>query len=256
MALSSGILLHMSDAQLQGKVAVVTGASSGIGLAIAESLTSEGVSVVMCGRSGEALSASVEQIASASGSDGPPRRVEMYAADVRDPSQMVSLMANAVDTFGRLDILINNAGVGRFRSLAELSVEDWRSVLETNLSGVFFACHAAVPLLRSGGGGWIINISSLAGSHPFAGGAAYCASKAGLNALSEVLMQELRDDDIRVSCVAPGSVDTRFGDAREGSSASWKLDSSDVARVVVDLLKHHTRSLPSRVEIRPSRPRK
>lgn len=248
--------MHMSDAQLQGKVAVVTGASSGIGQAIAASLTSEGVDVVMCSRSAEALSVSAEQNASAFGSNGPPGRVGIYAADVREPSQMVSLMAHAVDTFGRLDILINNAGVGRFQPLMGLSIEDWRSVLETNLNGVFFACHAAIPLLRSGGGGWIISISSLAGNHPFVGGAAYCASKAGLNALSDVLMQELRDDDIRVSCVAPGSVDTRFGGAKKGLSASWKLDPSDVARVVLDLLKHDSRSLPSRVEIRPSRPRK
>ena len=242
----------MSDAQLQGKVAVVSGASEGIGLAITTVLTSEGVDVVMCGRSADALLKAVEQVVT-----GPrPGRVEVYAADVRDPSQMDSLMARAVNTFGRLDILINNAGVGLFQPLAEVSIEDWRTVLETNLSGVFFACHAAIPLLRRGGGGWIINVSSLAGSHPFRGGAAYCASKAGLNALSEVLVQELRDDDIRVSCVAPGSVNTRFGSASDGSSATWKLDPIDVARVVLDLLNHPPRSLPSRVEIRPSHTRK
>ena len=165
-------------------------------------------------------------------------------------------MAKAIDTFGRLDVLINNAGVRLFQPLAEQSVADWQTVIETNLSGVFFACRAAIPLLQRGGGGWIINISSLAGSHPFAGGAAYCASKAGLNSLTEALMQELRHDDIRVSCVAPGSVDTHFGGGHRGASASWKLDQDDVARVVVDLLKHNPRSLPSRVEIRPSRPRK
>jgi 3-oxoacyl-[acyl-carrier protein] reductase len=245
----------MSDAQLQGMVAVITGASQGIGQAIASSLASEGVDVVMCSRSADALSQAVGHVVAASQSDRRQGRVEAYTADVRDPSQMDSLMAKAVDTFGRLDILINNAGVGRFQPLAELSVEDWRTVLETNLSGVFFACHAAIPLLRRGSGGWIINVSSLAGSHPFPGGAAYCASKAGLNALSEVLMQELRDDDIRVSCVAPGSVSTRFGEA-DDSSAVWKLDRDDVARVVLNLLNHHPRSLPSRVEIRPSRPRK
>ena len=246
----------MSNAQLQGRVAVVTGASQGIGQAITMSLASEGVDVVMCSHSPDALSKAVGHVADASRSDRRQGRVEAYAADVRDPSQMDSLMAKAVDTFGRLDILINNAGVGRFQQLAELSVEHWRTVLETNLSGVFFACHAAIPRLRRGGGGWIINVSSLAGSHPFPGGAAYCASKAGLNALSEVLMQELRDDDIRVSCVAPGSVNTRFGGATDGSSAVWKLDRDDVARVVLDLLNHHPRSLPSRVEIRPSRPLK
>ena len=246
----------MRDTQLQGQVAVVTGASHGIGQAITSSLTSEGVDVVMCSRSADALSEAVKHVASASRSGRRNGRVEAYAADVRDPSQMDALMARVIDAYGRLDILVNNAGVGRFQPLADLSVEDWRAVLETNLSGVFFACRAAVPLLQRGGGGWIINVSSLAGNHPFPGGAAYCASKAGLNALSEVLMQELRDDDIRVSCVAPGSVDTRFGGANAGASAAWKLDRGDVAQVVVDLLKHHHRSLPSRVEIRPSRPRR
>ncbi len=246
----------MSDAQLQGKVAVVSGASQGIGQAITASLTSEGVDVVMCGRSADALLKAVEQVVIGPRPGCQQGRVEVYAADVRDPSQMDSLMARAVNTFGRLDILINNAGVGLFQPLAELSIEDWRTVLETNLSGVFFACHAAIPLLRRGGGGWIINVSSLAGSHPFIGGAAYCASKAGLNALSEVLVQELRDDDIRVSCVAPGSVDTRFGGANDGLSATWKLDPIDVAHVVLDLLSHPPRSLPSRVEIRPSHTRK
>ena len=246
----------MSVAQLQGQVAVVTGASQGIGQAIALALTSEGVDVVMCSRSADGLSEAVASVTDAPRTDRRQGRVEAFAADVRDPSQMDSLMARAVKTFGRLDILVNNAGVGRFQPLADLSVEDWRTVLETNLSGVFFACHAAIPRLRHGGGGWIINVSSLAGRHPFPGGAAYCASKAGLDALSEVLMQELRDDDIRVSCVAPGSVDTRFGGSNAGSSATWKLGRTDVARVVLELLSHHPRSLPSRVEIRPSRPRK
>jgi len=246
----------MSVAQLQGQVAVVTGASQGIGQAIVSALTLEGVDVVMCSRSRDGLSEAVANVRNASRTDRRQGRVESFAADVRDPSQMDSLMASAVKTFGRLDILVNNAGVGRFQPLAELSVEDWRTVIETNLSGVFFACHAAISRLRDGGGGWIINVSSLAGQHPFPGGAAYCASKAGLDALSEVLMQELRDDDIRVSCVAPGSVDTRFGGANAGSSATWKLDRNDVAQVVLELLNHHPRSLPSRVEIRPSRPRK
>ena len=127
--------------------------------------------------------------------------------------------------------------------------------METNLGGVFHCCRAAVPVLRRRGGGWIVNISSLAGSHPFAGAAAYCASKAGVNALSEALMQEVRHEGIRVCCVAPGSVDTRFaGDPP--ADTSWKLTDGDVARVVVDLLQHDPRSLPSRVEIRPARPRR
>lgn len=244
----------MTDVQLESRVAVVTGASRGIGLAIATELASQGLNVMMSGRSTDLLSSVAQQIATTVRSEKQSGRIESYTADVRDPVQMEDLMAKTVDTFGRLDILINNAGVGHFQELAELSVEDWNKVIETNLSGVFFACRAAIPLLKVSRGGWIINISSLAGSHPFTGGAAYCASKAGLDSVSQVLMQELRYDNIRVSCVAPGSVDTRFSGNDQISSVTKKLDPRDIAQVIVDLLGHEPRSLPSRVEIRPSQP--
>ena len=246
--------MHMTDVQLESRVAVVTGASRGIGLAIATELASQGLNVMMSGRSTDLLSSVAQQIATTVRSEKQSGRIESYTADVRDPVQMEDLMAKTVDTFGRLDILINNAGVGHFQELAELSVEDWNKVIETNLSGVFFACRAAIPLLKVSRGGWIINISSLAGSHPFTGGAAYCASKAGLDSVSQVLMQELRYDNIRVSCVAPGSVDTRFSGNDQISSVTKKLDPRDIAQVIVDLLGHEPRSLPSRVEIRPSQP--
>jgi NAD(P)-dependent dehydrogenase (short-subunit alcohol dehydrogenase family) len=151
---------------------------------------------------------------------------------------------------------VNNAGVGRFASVADMSLEDWRQVIDTNLSGVFYCCRAAIPPMKTRGAGFIINISSLAGKNPFTGGAAYCASKTGLNAFSEALMQEVRYDNIRVSCVMPGSVSTGFGDRGSSGEADWKLAPDDVARVVVDLIAHDPRSLPSRVELRPSRPRK
>jgi len=246
----------MSDIQLESRVAVVTGASRGIGQAIATALASQGLNVMMSGRSADLLSSVAQQIATTLRSEKQSGRIETHTADVRDPVQMEDLMAKTVDTFGRLDILINNAGVGHFQELVELSVEDWNKVIETNLSGVFFACRAAIPLLKVSRGGWIINISSLAGSHPFTGGAAYCASKAGLDAVSEVLMQELRYDNIRVSCVAPGSVDTRFSGNDQVSSVTRKLEPRDVAKVIVDLLGHESKSLPSRVEIRPLQPRK
>ena len=137
-----------------------------------------------------------------------------------------------------------------------MSVDEWRQVIDTNLSAVFYCCHAAIPHLRRRGAGWIVNISSLAGKNAFAGGAAYCASKSGLNAFSEALMQEVRDDNIRVSYIMPGSVSTGFGDRGVGGEADWKLSPQDVARTVVDLIAHDPRSLPSRVELRPSRPRK
>ena len=248
--------MYMNEAELAGKVAVVTGGSRGIGLAIAGALVEEGVDVVVWGRSAEDLAKAKEQLTSLGSEDRPGGRVETVEVDIRDSSQVEAAMMRAVARFGGLDIVVNNAGVGRFQELTELSVEDWLAVIETNLNGVFFVCRSAIPLMRQRAGGWIINVSSLAGNHPFAGGSAYCASKAGLNALSEVLMQEVRHDDIRVSCVAPGSVDTRFTGPGESPGKAWKLAASDVARVVLDLLRHDPRSLPSRVEIRPSRPRK
>src|SRR5262249_33885186 len=151
--------------------------------------------------------------------------------------------------------VINNAGVGIFNDVASMTPEQWAEVIDTNLTGVFYACHAAIPHLRRRGAGFIINISSLAGKNPFASAAAYCASKAGLNAFSESLMQELRYEGIRVSYVMPGSVATGFSGNPSGG-ADWKISPDEVADVVIGLLRHHPRSLPSRVELRPSRPRK
>ena len=241
---------------LKGKVALVTGGSRGIGLAIATALILQRVDVVVVGRSAEALSKAHDLLVKSASTGVETGRAESVRADVSDPSQAEQAIGHAVKRFGGLDVLINNAGVGRFRELADLSIADWREVIGTNLDGAFFCCRAVLPALRHRGGGWIINVSSLAGSNPFAGGTAYCASKAGLDAMSEALMQEVRHDNIRVSSVVPGSVDTTFGDSDRPSAGGWKLSADDVARVVVDLLRHDPRSLPSRVEIRPSRPRR
>lgn len=245
----------LSEGQLVGKVAVVTGGSRGIGLAVAEELISFGCDVVVSGRSADALDEARVRLARRSSNDGAGRNTALQA-DVRDAGDAERIVASTVTQFGGLDILINNAGVGHFESVADQSVEDWKQVIDTNLSGVFYACRAAIPQMRERGGGWILNISSLAGSHPFANGAAYCASKAGLDAFTTSLMQELRFENIRVSSVAPGSVGTAFAGEGRHATAPWKLRASDIARVVVDLLGHDARSLPSRVEIRPSRPRK
>jgi NAD(P)-dependent dehydrogenase (short-subunit alcohol dehydrogenase family) len=164
-------------------------------------------------------------------------------------------ISRAAAEFGGLDILVNNAGVGLFRAVADMSVDEWHTIIDTNLSGVFYGCRAAVPHLRARGGGWIINISSLASKNPFPEAAAYCASKAALNAFSEALMQEVRYDGIRVAYVMPGSVRTEFA-ARVPGSDDWRLSPDDVAQVVVDLVAHPPRSLPSAVEIRPSKPPK
>lgn len=165
------------------------------------------------------------------------------------------MVARSVARFGGLDYLVNNAGIGVFSHVADMTPAQWAQTIDTNLTGVYNCCHAVIPHLRLRGGGYIINISSLAGTNAFVGAAAYCASKAGLNAFSEALMQELRHENIRVSYVMPGSVATAFaGDEKKG--ADWKIAPSDVAEVVLDLLHMNPRSLPSRVELRPSRPSK
>ncbi len=240
--------------RFSGKVALVTGGSRGIGLAIAETLVAGGAMVVVSGRSAAALSEAHTRLAAlgAGGAD----RVAVLRGDLREESTAERAVGTAADRFGGLDILINNAGVGRFHDVATFPADAWREVIETNLNAVFYCCRAAIPFMRQRGSGWIINVSSLAGSHPFATGAAYCASKAGLDAFTVALMQELRHDDIRVSVVAPGSVGTSFAGGDRHAVAPWKLTAADVARAVADLLSHEARSLPSRIELRPSRPRK
>ena len=183
-------------------------------------------------------------------------------ADVGDEADVARLFETVAQSLGGLDILVNNAGVGVFVPVEDTSLEQWRRVVDTNLTGVFLCSKQAVPLMRARGGGWIINVSSLASTNPFAGGATYCASKAGLNAFGDALMQEVRHDGIRVASVLPGSVRTGFMSraraAGVGSTAEddWKLAPEDVAQAVVDLVSHPTRSLPSRIEIRPARPPK
>jgi NAD(P)-dependent dehydrogenase (short-subunit alcohol dehydrogenase family) len=232
---------------LSGKVAVVTGGSRGIGFAIADALARDGASVVVGGTSASHLEAAAKALAAH------PGRVSAVQADVRRYTDVESLMSTAVADFGGLDILINNAGVGVFKPVADTTVEEWHRVLDTNLSGVFYCCHAAIPHMKRRGGGWIINVSSLASKNAFVNGGVYCASKSALNAFSETLMQEVRYDGIRVAYVLPGSVNTGFG-GLSNTKSEWALMPEDVARAVVDLVSFPARSLPSRVEIRPAQP--
>jgi 3-oxoacyl-[acyl-carrier protein] reductase len=230
-------------------VGIVTGGSKGIGLAIARAFLERGMQVTISARKDADLQEAARRL---SGGD----RILAVRADVREPADAQRLVEETVRRFGGVDVLVNNAGVGRFSNVADMSLDDWRQVIDTNLSGVFYCSRAAIPAMKTRGAGFIINISSLAGKNAFTSGAAYCASKAGLNAFSEALMQEVRYDNIRVSYVMPGSVSTGFGDHLSSGEADWKLAPDDVAKVVVDLIAHDARSLPSRVELRPSRPRK
>jgi 3-oxoacyl-[acyl-carrier protein] reductase len=236
---------------LRGKVALVTGGSRGIGLAIARALAADGVNVSVTGLNDAHLSAARPAIESAG-----PSSVETLRADVRRYDDIERAINATVGRFGGLDILINNAGVGIFADVADMTPAQWSEVMDTNITGLFYACHAAIPHLRRRGAGYIINISSLAGSNPFVRGAAYCASKAAVNAFSESLMQEVRYDNIRVSCIAPGSVATEFAQGDAARGADWKVAPEEVGDVVMNLLRHPFRSLPSRVELRPTRPPK
>jgi len=229
------------------KTALVTGGTKGIGRAIAESLIKAGARVTITARNEDEINAAVSQL-NAIG----PGTATGHVCDVRDYNQVKSVFGD----LDGLDILINNAGVGIFASVESMSVEDFHTVLETNVFGVFYCCHEAIPLMKKRGGGYIINISSLAGANPHAEMAAYNASKFGLNGFSEALMQEVRHDNIKVSYIMPGSVNTEFGGDEPSDTKSWQLQPNDIAQVVMDLLEFPDRALPSRIEIRPSRPPK
>ncbi len=231
--------------------AIVTGGTRGIGLAVASALVKAGARVMITGLDRARLDAAVAGLVRAAGDAA---RVTGAVADVRHRADVEAVVGEAERRFGGLDTLVNNAGVGTFADVADMTDEDWRRVIDTNLTGVFHATRAAIPAMRRAGGGWIVNIASLAGRNYFAGGAAYCASKAGLVAFSEAVMQEVRHDGIRVSVVMPGSVATGFSGNAVTTADTWKLSPDDVAECVVDLLRHPDRSLPSKIEIRPSRP--
>ena len=236
---------------LKNKTAIVTGGTKGIGRAIAEALIGEGLTVCISARNQNEIDEAVKQL-----SKSQTGRAIGFVCDVRVYDQVQALINHVVKELGGLDILVNNAGIGTFDTVEETSPEDFRATLETNLFGVFYCCHEAIPQMKKRGRGYIINISSLAGVNAHPRMAAYNASKFGLNGFSEALMQEVRHDNIKVTYIMPGSVNTEFGGDSPGNEKSWQLTPQDVARVVTDLLHHDDRSLPSRVEIRPSKPPK
>ena len=231
---------------LTDKHALVTGGTRGIGRAIAEHLLDEGASVAICGRDPRSTAKAVGELRTRGNAIG-------IAADVADPASVAQLFRFVAENFEGLDILVNNAGVGVFRPTGDLTVDDWKQVIETNLSGVFYCSREALPLMKRRGGGYVINVSSLAGKNPFAGGAAYNASKFGLNGFSEAMMLDHRYDNIRVSYIMPGSVSTEFG---FGGGADWKIAPDDIASIVMALLRMPERTLVSRVEVRPTKPKK
>ena len=235
--------------QLAGKVALVTGSSKGIGFAIAEVLLGAGASVVVSARNPVGVTTALSRLAKRS--DG---NVVGIPCDVRRYPEVQEMFRRVAAELGGLDILVNNAGVGGFGRVSEIPVDTWDQVIGTNLTGVFYCCREAIPLLRARGGGWIINMASLAGKNAMVDGAAYCASKFGLVGFSESLMLDVRYDNIRVNYLMPGSVATEFNNRTPSAADRWRIQPEDIAQIVLDLLTMPARTMPSRVEIRPSQP--
>lgn len=229
------------------KSALITGASKGIGLSVARALIADGYAVTITSRN----AAEIAQVAAELGAGA-----RGVACDVKDPAAVQAEVDAHVQAFGGLDVLFVNAGVGHFGNIADLSIQEWQDVIDTNLSGAFYTVKAAIPAL-SQRGGYIFTLSSLAGKNPLPGGGAYNASKFGLNGLSEVMNLDLRDRGIKVTQIMPGSVATHFaGHTPDAEKDAWKIQPEDLAQLTVDLLHMPQRTLPSRVEVRPSRPPK
>ena len=249
-----------SPLPLTGQAALVTGGTRGIGRAVAASLLEAGAQVVLTGTRREAAEETAEQLNAASRSGAISHGA---LCDVTDDGSVTALAAFVRERCGRLDILVNNAGVGIYRPTPDLSLDDFRQVVETNLTGVFRVTKACLPLLLQAGeaphndqpsGATIVNIGSLAGRHPFKGGVAYNASKFGLIGLSEAMMLDLRNEGIRVATVMPGSVATGFAGRSADDGEEWKLSPEDVAEAVLAVVLQRSQALASRIELRPSRP--
>ncbi len=229
-------------------VVLITGGSKGIGRSTAEALVDAGAHVAITARNAEG----VREVAQELGARGGGRAIGI-AMDVRDYDQQRDAVAETVAAFGRLDGLVANAGVGRFGSIADLSVEDWHAVIDTNLTGVFYSIKAALEALTASEG-TIVTIGSLAGANFFAGGSAYNASKFALAGFTQAVMLDLRERGIKVSTIMPGSVATAFGGREPGPDDAWKIQGEDIAEMILYLFRTHPRSLPSKIEVRPSRP--
>lgn len=231
---------------LAGQVAVITGAGRGIGAAIARKLAHLGATSVLCGRTQSTLDETAEAIRDAKG------KAEVIPCDVTVFHQMEHAAARVESTFGRLDILVNNAGIGGFNGpLHQLEPAEWDSIINTNLRGVFYSIHVFAPLMIRNYSGHIINISSLAGKNPLRNGAAYAASKWGLNGLTYSVAEELRSQQIRVSVVCPGSTETELG-PHTGKDHSKMLQPEDIAHAVAMLVTQAPQSFVSEILIRPT----
>ncbi|MDT0685777.1 SDR family oxidoreductase [Autumnicola psychrophila] len=234
--------------KLEGKVAFITGGTKGIGYGVAESLLALGMKVAITSRSAERAEEAAKQLQSR----GEVLGVE---ADVRQFESQEKAIKEVTDKWGQIDVVVANAGVGHFGSIDDLTLEQWQDTIDTNLTGVFYSAKASLDTLEKSKG-YLITISSLAGTNFFTGGAAYNASKFGLTGFTQAVMLDLRQKGINVSTIMPGSVATHFNDHTPSPEDSWKIQPEDIGELVVDLLKMNPRTLPSKIEVRPSQPPK
>jgi NAD(P)-dependent dehydrogenase (short-subunit alcohol dehydrogenase family) len=232
------------------RIAIVTGGSRGIGRAVVEALAGDGWRIYFCSKSADSVESAAKELTGRFGD-----RIAGRPVDVREQDQVDAFTDWVAGEGGGVDCLVNNAGLGRFGAVDELSGDQWREVLRTNLDGCFYFIRAVAPVMKRRGGGTILNVASLAARNPFAGGSAYNASKFGLLGLSDAAMLDLRHDGVRVAAILPGSVETEFHRTRRDDT-SWMLSPEDVARACLDVLAYPDRSLASRIELRPSRPPK
>ncbi len=233
---------------LENKIALITGGSKGIGYGIAEALMEKGMKVAITSRS----QANAEEAAAKLNKSGRGEALGLVA-DVRDYDSQQKAVDQLMKKYGQLDLLVANAGIGHFASIEEMSVEQWNETIETNLSGVFYSIKASLEGLKKSQG-YIMTISSLAGTNFFAGGSAYNASKFGLTGFTQSVMLDLRQHGIKVTTIMPGSVATHFNDHEPNDQDAWKIQKEDLGQMVVDLMQMHPRTLPSKVEVRPSKP--
>lgn len=233
---------------LKGKVAYITGGSKGIGYAVAEKLIAAGMKVAVSGRTLKTVETAAQYL-------GDSDKVLALASDVTKLSDEREAVEKIIDTWGQLDVVLANAGVGHFAPIDEMSDKQWHQMIDTNLSGVFHTLKASVEALKKSKG-YYITLASLAGTNFFASGAGYNATKFGVVGFTQAAMLDLRKYDVKVSTIMPGSVATHFNDNEPSEKDAWKIQPEDIGALVLDLLKMHPRTLPSKIEVRPTRPDK
>ncbi|UII31287.1 SDR family oxidoreductase [Fulvivirga ulvae] len=234
--------------EIEGKTALITGGSKGIGFGIAEIMLKHGMNVAITSRSQQAANEAAETLKNTGKGE-----ILAIEADVRNAGSQQEAVGKVLKKWGKLDVVVANAGLGHFGSIEELTPEQWQETIDTNLTGVFNTIKAAIAPLKDSKG-YIITISSLAGTNFFAGGSAYNASKFGLTGFTQAVMLDLRKYGIRVSTIMPGSVSTNFNNHEPGDQDAWKIQIEDIGEMVVDMLRLNPRTLPSKIEVRPATP--